>query len=123
MLNRRRGHSAVEMLVALGMTGILLVAVGAMGFRQQRFHRDVVIATERIEQLDHAASLVPVALRDVAPGEGDIPAGGAMDTAFEFRATIATGVACDSGGTSLVLAPIRPDAPILTSILERPESG
>jgi hypothetical protein len=111
------------MLVTLTVGAIALTAVGALGVRQQRFHRDVVAATERLETLDQATALVPVALRSISPTEGDIPSGGARDTSLEFRATIATAVVCDSGHGSLVLAPLHADPPRLSSILERPEAG
>lgn len=119
----REGYSAIEMLVALVVSGIAIAAVGAVAFRQQRFHRDVVAVAERLEQLDQATALLPIALRSIAPGDGDIPSGAARDTSLEFRATIATAVVCDSGHGSLVLAPARTDPPRLASILERPDAG
>jgi hypothetical protein len=111
------------MLVTLTVSAIAITLVGAVALRQQRFHRDVVVAVERLEQLDQATALVPVVLRSIAPGEGDIPPGGARDTSLEFRATIATAVVCDSGHGSLVLAPAHTDPPLLASILDRPGIG
>lgn len=119
----RSGYSAVEMLVTLTVGAIVITLVGAVGLRQQRFHRDVVAVTERLERLEETAALVPVALRSIAPGEGDIPPGGAHDTSLEFRATIATAVICDSSHGSLVLASAHTDPPRLISILERPDVG
>jgi hypothetical protein len=117
------GFSVVEMLVTLTVSAIAITLVGAVGFRQQRFHRDVVAVTERLEQLDQATALIPIALRSIAPGEGDIPPGGARDTSLEFRATIATAVVCDSGHGSLVLAPPHTAPPRLASFLDRPAAG
>lgn len=122
-MNGARGYTVLEMLVALTLSAIVITLVASVGLRQQRFHRDVVAATERLEQLDQATALVPVALRSIAPGEGDIPPGGARDTSLEFRATIATAVVCDSGRGSLVLAPVGTGPPRLSSILERPVAG
>ena len=119
----RDGYSIIELLVALVVGAIAIACVGAFGFRQQRFHRDVVAVTERLEQLEQAAALMPIALRSIAVTEGDIPAGGARDTSLEFRATIATAVVCDSGRGSLVLAPTSVDSPRLASILTTPEVG
>lgn len=124
MLSQRRGgFTVLEMLVTLGLSAIVISLVGAIGIRQQRFHRDVVTAVERLEQLEQAAALIPIALRSISPAEGDIPAGGARDTALEFRATIATAVVCDSGPGTIVLAPTNTNAPHLASILSRPEAG
>lgn len=119
----RDGYSILELTVALTVGAIVIAAVGATSARQQRFHRDVVAATERMERLNQATALMPIALRSIAPGEGDIPPGGARDTSLEFRATIATAVVCDSGHGSLVLAPVRAEPPHLASILERPDAG
>jgi hypothetical protein len=111
------------LVVSLTVGAIVIVVVAATSGRQQRFHRDVIAASERMERLDEATALLPIALRSIAPGEGDIPAGGARDTSLEFRATIATAVVCDSGHGSLVLAPVRDESPHLASILERPDVG
>ena len=119
----REGYSVIELLVSLVIGAIAIACVGAFGFRQQRFHRDVVAVTERLEQLQQATALVPIAIRSIAPGEGDIPAGGARDTSFEFRATIATAVVCDSGHGVVVLAPVGTVPPLLASVLASPAVG
>jgi hypothetical protein len=113
----------MELLVALTLGAVVLAMVGGVSVRQQHFYRAVVASTERTERLDQATALIPVAIRSIAPGEGDIPPGGARDTALEFRATIATAVVCDSGHGSLVLAPVRAEPPQLASILQRPDAG
>jgi hypothetical protein len=119
----RAGYSVLEMLVTLVVGGIVIGGVGAIGFRQQRFQRDVVTVVERLEQLEQATALVPISVRGISPGEGDISAGAARDTSLEFRATIATAVVCDSGHGSVVLAPTGTDAPHLASVLTRPDAG
>jgi hypothetical protein len=118
----RRGHTLLELLVALGL-GALVIGLGAtIGFRHQRFHRDVVVAVERADEIDELVALIPISLRGIAPGEGDIPAGGARDTSLEFRATIASAAVCDSAGSAALLAPLEA-APRLSSVLTRPEPG
>ena len=118
----RRGHTAIEMIVALGLGAMVIGFGAAIGFRHQRFHRDVVRAVERGEQLDQLLALAPISLRAIAPGEGDIAPGNARDTVLEFRATIASAIACDSSDTRVLLPPL--DAsPRLTSILARPQAG
>jgi prepilin-type N-terminal cleavage/methylation domain-containing protein len=119
----RHGYTIIEILAALVLSAIVIAAVGGLAFRQQRFNRDVIGATERLEQLEQAAGLMPIALRSISPGEGDIPPGGARDTSLEFRATISAGVICDSSRGSLVLAPANTDPPRLASILSRPDIG
>ncbi|MEO5568306.1 MAG: hypothetical protein ABIR92_07425 [Gemmatimonadaceae bacterium] len=122
MLSGRAGHTILEMLVATTI-GTLVIALGAsIAFKQQRFHRDVVIAVERTDQLEQIVALMPISIRSIAPGEGDIAPGAARDTSFEFRATIATSLVCDSAPGRVVLAPAAP-SPRLTSMITRPEPG
>jgi hypothetical protein len=122
VLSARRGHSLIEALIAIGV-GMIVVGLTAMiGFRHQRFHRDVVVAVERTEQLEQIAALMPISLRSIAPGLGDIAPGGARDTSLEFRGAVATSVVCDTVNGAVVLAPVR-DAPRLTSVLTRPAAG
>lgn len=121
MLRTRGGHTIVETLVALAL-GTLVVGLGAViGFRHQRFHRDIVVAIERAEQLDQVVALVPIALRSISTADGDIAPGAARDTSLEFRATIAASVVCDTGHATATLAPV--ESPRLTSTLTRPEPG
>ena len=122
MLTRRRGYTVVEMIVAVSV-GALVVGLGAtLAFRHQRFHRDLTVVAERTGQLTQVMALLPVSLRAIAPGEGDIAPGAARDTALEFRATIGSGVVCDTAGGAVILAPVA-DSPALTSIATPPESG
>lgn len=122
MRMRRRGHSVLELMVAVSI-GAVVIGLGAMmGFRHQRFHRDIVIAVERSEQLDQLVALMPISLRSIVAGEGDIAAGAARDTSLEFRATTASAVICDSDSGTIVLAPTGA-SPTLAAILSRPEPG
>ena len=119
---KRAGHTVIELLVAVGI-GALVIGLGAtIGFRHQRFHRDVLVAVERSEQLDQVVALAPITLRAIAPGEGDIAPGAARDTSLEFRGTIASAVVCDSASSVVLLAPAD-FAPRMTSYQSRPEPG
>jgi prepilin-type N-terminal cleavage/methylation domain-containing protein len=118
----RRGYTLIELLITLAI-GALVIGLGAtIGFRHQRFHRDVVTAVERSDDLDEMVALLPISLRGIAPGEGDIAPGNARDTSLEFRATILSAVVCDSAASTALLSPA--DAsPRLASVLARPEAG
>lgn len=122
MLRARPAYTLLETMIAVSI-GTLVIGLGAtIGFRHQRFHRDIVIAVERTEQLEQIVALMPISIRSISPAEGDIPPGGARDTSLEFRATIATSVVCDSGQGRVILAPVAA-SPRLTSIITRPEPG
>ena len=122
MLSARPGHSLIEAIIAIGVGTIVVGLTAMIGFRHQRFHRDVVIAVERTEQLEQIAALMPISLRSIAPGLGDIAPGAARDTSLEFRSALATSVVCDTGHGTVVLAPMQ-DAPRLNSVLGRPSAG
>src|SRR3954465_15790090 len=115
-----RGHTVIEMLVALSVGALVIGLAATIGFRHQRFHRDVLAAVESSEQLDQVVALTPIGLRGLAPGEGDIAAGSARDTSLEFRATLASAVVCDSATTVAMLAPADV-TPRLASFQTRPE--
>jgi hypothetical protein len=119
----RPGYTVVELLVVVLLSAIMLGLLGAVSARQQRFSRDVVVSVERSIESGQAAELLPIAVRSVSPQAGDIPAGGARDTSFEFRATIATSVACDAAPGTIALSPSHARPPVLTSVLSRPEAG
>ena len=111
---RRAGTTLVELLVALTLGGLVLGMVGAMCVRQQRIYADLAVNAARSEQLRDAASILPIDLRGLSPGAGDIRE--ALDTALEFRATITSAVVCDTAGGSIVLTPPTTDPSTFTSM-------
>lgn len=113
-IRRRVGTTLVELLVALTLGGLVLGMVGAMCVRQQRIYADLAVNAARSEQLRDAASILPIDLRGLSPGAGDIRE--ALDTALEFRATIASAVVCDTAGGSIVLTPPTSDVSTYTSM-------
>ena len=101
----RRGMTLVELVVALVIAGVLLSLIASISLRQQRVYADLADATALSGQLREAAAILPIDLRAVASGAGDIRNGGALDTAIEIRATIATAIVCDTSASGVVLAP------------------
>jgi hypothetical protein len=118
----RSGHTVLELLIALGVGAIVMSLGATIGFRHQRFHRDVVIAVARAETLDQLVALMPISIRGIAPGEGDVAPGAARDTSLEFRAVIGSAVVCDSGGNTVIVAP-NDSSRHLSSVLVRPAAG
>lgn len=118
----RRGHTVVEAMIAVSVGAVVIGLGAALAFRHQRFHRDLAVVSERTEQLGQVMALMPVSLRGIAPGEGDIAPGAARDTSLEFRSTIASSVVCDTTAGSAFIAPVA-DSPALTSIMTTPEAG
>jgi len=123
MLNLRRAFTLVEVLVAAVVGGAVLALLATVSARQQRLHRQLVLATGRAEQLQQTEALLPTDIRALAPGEGDIAPGGARDTALQFRATTLSGVVCDTAGRSVSLAPVTATGPVLVSSALLPSAG
>jgi len=103
MSRARRGITLVELVVAMAVGGIVLALLAAISVSQQRLHADVAARLGLAEQLQQAATLLPVELRMIAIDAGDLRE--ARDTAVEFRSTIASAVVCDTIAGGVVLAP------------------
>jgi prepilin-type N-terminal cleavage/methylation domain-containing protein len=123
MIGARRAFTLMELVVALTITGVVFAGVVRLSVNHQRLHRDLSLGASRFDQLGQTTALLPVALRGVAPGEGDILAGSAVDTALQFRATTVASVICDTAGNTVTLAPAAVAKPVLTSILDAPAPG
>jgi prepilin-type N-terminal cleavage/methylation domain-containing protein len=119
VLNRgsspRLGVTLIELIVAMIVGGVVLALVAVVSVRQQRIYADVADRSALAGQLRQAAAILPIELRGVASGAGDIRE--ARDTAFEMRSTIATAVVCDTLGGALVLAPAGAGAATYASFL------
>jgi prepilin-type N-terminal cleavage/methylation domain-containing protein len=122
-ISARRGVTLVELVVALVVAGVLLSLIASISLRQQRVYADLADATALSGQLREAAAILPIDLRAVASGAGDVRNGEALDTAIEFRAAIATAIVCDTSTSGVVLAPIGLGAATFASFLTSIEAG
>ena len=93
---RRQGTTLTELLVAITLGVIVLGTASASVLRQQRTGRRVAGIVGGAAQGRAASLLLPAELGELAPAAGDLVAGEARDTALQLRASIATGVACDT---------------------------
>lgn len=100
---RRRGFTAVELIVSMTIGGVVLAMIASVSAREQRVFADLADRASVGAQLRDASSVLPIDLRSLAPRLGDIR--DARDTALEIRATIAGGVVCDSSAAAIILAP------------------
>lgn len=123
MLIARRGTTILELLLALVAGAIVVAAVTRLYVGQERAARALLAGARDEARLREAASILPVTLRAIAPGEGDIPVGLASDTALELRETIGSAVVCDAGTGYLTLPDDSDDAATLGAYLSRPEVG
>jgi prepilin-type N-terminal cleavage/methylation domain-containing protein len=117
----RRGVTLIELLVTMTVGGIALSLVTLLCVRQQRVVSDLAQASAVSAQLRDAGAILPIDLRALAPASGDIRE--ARDTSLEIRATIASGVVCDTSGTAITLAPTVDDVVSFASIATSIEPG
>jgi prepilin-type N-terminal cleavage/methylation domain-containing protein len=101
----RPGLTLAEMLVAITIGGVVLALVSAIAFRQQRFYASTRARLAVAAELRETAAILPIDLRGIAVGAGDIRSGEARDTSLEFRATIASAVVCEVANGRVILAP------------------
>jgi hypothetical protein len=107
------------MVVSLALTGVVLTMVSAIALRQQRVFADLGEQSAVRARLREAAAILPLQLRAARPQ--DIRE--ARDTALELRATIATGVVCDTEPSTLILVPAGTTEPRYASIVAPIEPG
>lgn len=119
----RRGTTILELLVALVAGAIVVAAVTRLYVGQERAARALLAGARDEARLREAAAILPVTLRAIAPGEGDIPPGLASDTAVELRETIGSAVVCDAAPGYLTLPDDSDDATTLGAYLSRPDVG
>jgi hypothetical protein len=123
MLTRPAGFTVVELMLAIIIGGMVIGLATSLGVRSQRFHRELGVAGDRLDQVEQTAALLAVDLRAIAPGEGDIASGQARDTALQFRATIGSAVVCDTSGNRVSLAPAAATSPVLAAYVTPPVAG
>ena len=117
----RSGVTLVELLVTMTVGGIALSLVTLLCVRQQRVVSDLAQASAVSAQLRDAGAILPIDIRALAPASGDIR--DARDTSLEIRATIATGVICDTSGAAVTFAPAVDDVVSFASIATSIEPG
>jgi len=118
----RRGVTLIELLVTMTVGGIALALVTLLCVRQQRVVSDLAQASAVSAQLRDAGTILPIDIRALAPASGDIRE--ARDTSLEIRATVASGVVCDTtSGAGVTLAPTVDDVVSFASIATSIEPG
>lgn len=110
---KRSGSSLVELLVALGLAGVVLAAATGSMLRQQRAARWVGVLGATESQAAHAVRLLSEELTLLDAATGDVVPAQASDSMLELRTVVASAIACDSATTVVTLAPDAGTAPPL----------
>ena len=102
---RRPAFTLAELLVAMSLAGIVLAAATASLLRQQRSHARVLSVTDGDAQTRAAMLVVASQLALLDPRAGDLAPGEAADSAIQFRALIASSIACSTEPAAVTLVP------------------
>lgn len=116
----KAGFTLHELLISLGIMGIVVgLAVHASG-GQTRFYRRLSETTARRGQLESATGIAASLLWSVSPGGGDITL--ATDSALELRTTIGSAIVCESSpGRVTIPATTSRRGNVLSAFVESPE--
>lgn len=101
---RRTGGSLVELVVALMLASIVLATAVSTLLRQYRTASELGDAARAGAQHRAAAGAIAGDLALLDAGSGDLVPGEVSDTAIELRAFVGSGMACDAGAGSAMLA-------------------
>jgi hypothetical protein len=99
-----RGFTLAELVVTLGLSGVAFGAFAIVVAHQERTHAELSRRIRARSQSSAGLGALGAELRAVAPEAGDIPPGGARDSAIEFRATVGSLVVCELRGQTIVAA-------------------
>jgi prepilin-type N-terminal cleavage/methylation domain-containing protein len=106
----RRGHSLLEMVVALTLLGLVLAAVVGTTVRTWRSHFQFGVRADARAQLQAATHALARDLRGLSTVAGDVTSALARDSAIELRTIVGQGVVCDTGGIVAIQPVSAPDA-------------
>lgn len=123
MTRGRPGFTLIEMLIALGVSLVVVIAATTTIARQRRAYVALdALATERAE-LHMGTEILAMELRALSPGADSIPL--ASDTAVEIHSAIGASTVCTAPSPTHVTLP--PDTlasgAILSSWLVTPDTG
>ena len=120
-VRRRSGFTLPELLIAIACAAALFAVIGALALRQQRLFAELASDAAITGRVREIAATLPIDLRAVSPGAGDIRE--ARDTSLEIRSTIASAVVCDTAGRSVLLGPAHPGADTYAASLTSAAAG
>jgi prepilin-type N-terminal cleavage/methylation domain-containing protein len=100
----RSGHTLIEVLVVLGILGVMAGAVARMLDRQQRHYHALSLVLDERSQLAQSAVVLTGELRPTSSSGGDLRA--LSDTSFITRSALGSAIVCAiNSPTDLELAP------------------
>ena len=98
----RCGFTLAELVVALGLSGVTFGSFAIIVARQERTYTELARRVRARNQSSEGMAALMTELRGIAPRAGDIPPGGARDSAIEFRANVGSFIVCERRGQTIV---------------------
>jgi prepilin-type N-terminal cleavage/methylation domain-containing protein len=118
----RRGFSIAELLITLGILGVIGVIVSRLMIGQQRFYQRTNEQMEMRRELRSAMSLIPADLRSISSSGGDLT--NFDNSSIQFRAVIGASMICNkASSTQMDIPPINMARNTLTSWYTQPVAG
>lgn len=119
---RRRGWTLHEMLISMGVTGIVMALVAHAATGQLRFFHGVGEVVALRGQIGHATGIVAGVLWSASSAGGDIVV--AQDSAIEVRMSIGAAITCASAlGRAVIPAASDTSGNALSAFVEPPDAG
>lgn len=118
----RRGFSLAELIITLGILGVIGIIVSRLMLGQQRFYQRTSERIEMRRELRSAMSLIPADLRSISSSGGDLT----MFTrdSIQFRAVIGASMICNrNSNTQIDIPPLNMARNTLTSWYTEPAVG
>lgn len=115
----KRGWSLHELIIALGITGLVALVAVRLASVQLRFFSAASSVTAMQSQLSGAAAIATGLLWPLSPAAGDVVA--ALDSAIEFRAVIGAAVICQSAPGRIEIPVPSASGNVLGAYVESPE--
>src|SRR5690349_16921501 len=103
-IGARRGFTLAEVALALVLGALVLSLIFAIGGRLQKQMSREANRLGASEQLAAVAEVLPIDLRALAPGSGDIASGEARDSSIQLRQAVANALTCGGSRSSWILA-------------------
>ena len=113
--SRAHGFTLAELVVALGIGGVVLGAFALAVAHQERAYGELARRVRARAALREGLAPLLADLRTISPAAGDLKPGHASDSAVELRTTIGSAVVCEIAGRTLTGA--------LASFVTQPETG
>lgn len=117
----KNGFTLHEMLISLGIVGVVVALAVHSSSSQARFYRELGESAARRGQIGNTTEITASLLWSASPVGGDILS--PMDSALELRTTIGSAVTCDGApGRITIPAATSHRGNVLSAFVESPEA-